>query len=420
MKALRIYCGPKAMQHIAQNGLQPRDIGVVPGAAGGPKGLILGPLDRFIFGEWLAQTKHDVHLVGASIGAWRMATACLRDPVAGFKQLAHDYIGQDYAVKPGEKFPSADTVSEDFGHSLAGFYAGKVADVLGHPRYKLHIVTSRGRHILSREHKLATPLGYAGAFLTNAIHRKAMGSWLERVVFSSQNAALPFDARDYPTRQIDLSEANFNLALQASCSIPFVMRSVRDIPGAPRGAYWDGGITDYHLHLNYRLNCASDLIAVSAINTGATALNDNNFEHYSLPRESSCRAIPVMHNPALHQDRYGLQVKPAMPVNQATTQLVLYPHFQKAVVPGWLDKGLTWRHKATPFLSNMVLLAPNPDWVKTLPNAKLPDRTDFKRYGIDLQARVKAWSRAASSSQQLADELHAWLHRPDLSRVEAL
>ena len=55
MKALRIYAGPKARESIRRQGLQPRDIGVVPAAAGGPKGLILGPLDRFIFGEWLAQ-----------------------------------------------------------------------------------------------------------------------------------------------------------------------------------------------------------------------------------------------------------------------------------------------------------------------------------------------------------------------------
>ena len=37
----------------------------------------------------------------------------------------------------------------------------------------------------------------------------------------------------------------------ASCSIPFWLDAVHDIPGAPRGAYWDGGITDYHLHLPY-------------------------------------------------------------------------------------------------------------------------------------------------------------------------
>jgi hypothetical protein len=48
-----------------------------------------------------------------------------------------------------------------------------------------------------------------------------------------------------------LSEANFNAALQASCSIPFVLQAIHDIPGAPPGAYWDGGITDYHLHLDY-------------------------------------------------------------------------------------------------------------------------------------------------------------------------
>ena len=209
-----------------------------------------------------------------------------------------------------------------------------------------------------------------------------MGSWLERVVFSSQFAALPFDSSDFKTRHIALNEANFHPALQASCSIPFVLKAVHDIPGAPRGAYWDGGITDYHLHLNY----ASDLIAASVHNIKATALNSTDIEQ-----------------------------KPDVGAG-----LVLYPHFQKAVVPGWLDKSLKWRHQATPFLSNMVLLAPNPDWVKTLPNAKLPDRTDFKRYGTDLHARVKAWSSAVSSSDQLADEWQQWLRRPDMSLVEQL
>jgi hypothetical protein len=262
-----------------------------------------------------------------------------------------------------------------FGQSLATFYGGRVQEVLQHPRYRLHIVTSRGRHLLGREHGLRTPLGYFGAFLTNTVHRKAMGAWLERVVFSSQQAALPFATSDYRTRQIPLSEANFNPALQASCSIPFMLRSVRDIPGAPPGAYWDGGITDYHLHLNY----ASDLIAENSAGTGPAGRNDAQ-------------------NPGL----------------------VLYPHFQKAVVPGWLDKGLKWRHGATHFLDNMVLLAPDPAWVHTLPNAKLPDRNDFLRYGNDLPGRMKAWRTAVTASAQLVDELQEWLLRPDMGRVSAL
>ena len=70
---------------------------------------------------------------------------------------------------------SAEQVSEAFGHSLQAFYGGRIGEVLSHPRYKLHIVTSRGQHILHREHPLGTPLGYAGAFLSNAVRRRALG-----------------------------------------------------------------------------------------------------------------------------------------------------------------------------------------------------------------------------------------------------
>ena len=48
MKALCIHAGPLARHHLQQHGLQPGDVSVIPAAAGGPKGLILGPLDRYI------------------------------------------------------------------------------------------------------------------------------------------------------------------------------------------------------------------------------------------------------------------------------------------------------------------------------------------------------------------------------------
>jgi hypothetical protein len=380
LKALRLHAGPTARRHLAQNGLRPQDIGVIPGAAGGPKGLILGPLDRFIFGQWLQESAQPVHLVGASIGAWRMATACLSEPVQAFERLERDYIHQHYKLQPGQKRPSAQFVSDKFGDSLTAFFGGRVQEVLHHPRFRLHVVTSRGRHVLGREHRIATPLGYAGAFLSNLLRRQAMGSWLERVVFSAPVsgeagnagaacAPLPFATGDYRTRQIQLTAANFNPALQASCSIPFVLRAVHDIPGAPPGAYWDGGITDYHLHLDYAQALAS------------------------------------------RKEAGG---------SSSSAGLVLYPHFQQAVVPGWLDKSLKWRHGATAFLDNMLLLAPSPEWVKTLPNGKLPDRSDFTHYGNDLPGRVKAWQAASKASEQLADELQEWLLKPDMGRVHAL
>jgi hypothetical protein len=368
MKALKIYAGALALAHLKADGLAPSHVRTIPAAAGGPKGLILGPLDRFIFGQWLPQSSQTIDLVGASIGAWRMATACLNESVKAFERLETDYIHQDYALERGKKFPTPERISADFGASLQAFYGGRIHEVLHHPRYRLHILTSRGRHILGREGKLRAPLGYAGAFFTNVVRRKAMGAWLERVVFSTHAALptkpsaelalqrlaqLPFHTQDYRTRQIALSEANFNLALQASCSIPFVLRSVRDIPGAPRGAYWDGGITDYHLHLDYK----------------------------------------------------------------AKDGIVLYPHFQQAVVPGWLDKSLKWRHGSSAFLDRMIVLAPCPDWVKKLPRGKLPDRKDFAHHGIQLAARVAQWQGAVSAAQQLADEFAAWLDKPDLSRV---
>jgi hypothetical protein len=81
---------------------------------------------------------------------------------------------------------------------------------------------------------------------------------------------------------------------------------------------------------------------------------------------------------------------------------------------------LRWHHHATPFLDTMVLLAPDPDGVKTLPKGKLPDRDDFTHYVADLAVHVKVWYAAVSASAQLADDFASWLLRPDFSQVHAL
>ncbi len=365
-KALAIYAGPGARALLQREGLRPEHVAAIPAAAGGPKGLMLSRLDQFLFGDWLRESAQPIDLVGASIGAWRMATACMADNVAGFKRLEHDYIRQEFVIPPGKRMPSADSVSEAFAQSLLSFYDGHVAQVLSHQRYKLHVVTSHGKHVLHRQGRVSTPLGYAGAFVANAISRKALGNWLERVVFSTPSgpgsepatmANLPFDTSDIHTLQCALTDDNFYQALRASCSIPFALNAVHDIPGAPTGAYWDGGITDYHMHL-----------------------------HYQTP----------------------------------PTQVVLYPHFQQAVVPGWLDKTLKHRHAATAALDHMVVIAPKPQWVATLPNAKLPDRHDFIHYKNDFAGRVKAWQCAVDESQRLVDELQGWLAKPDMSLVHSL
>lgn len=349
MHALHLYAGSSARATIARNGLQARDICTIPAAAGGPKGLIMGALDRFIFGDWLPTSQQPVDLIGASIGAWRMSAACFKNPRVGLAQLEYDYIHQHYA--------DTAQVSATFGKILHNFYRGRESEVLNNPRYRLHIMTARGRNILQSEHRWLTPIGYGGAFMSNLVQRKALGWWLERVVFSSPNADLPFTTHDLSTHQVTFNAANLIPAVLASCSIPFVLNAVSNIPDAPAGAYWDGGITDYHLHLRY-------------------TNRDNG--------------------------------------------IVLYPHFQKAVVPGWLDKHLWWRHGATSALDNVLLLTPNPEWVRMLPNGKLPDRSDFVRYGADWRGRVNAWKSACKASTQLADEFAHWLEKPDMTRVHPL
>lgn len=53
VKALQVFAGPRALAQLRGRGLKPADVRVIPAAAGGPKGLILNPLDRFSFGQWM-------------------------------------------------------------------------------------------------------------------------------------------------------------------------------------------------------------------------------------------------------------------------------------------------------------------------------------------------------------------------------
>jgi hypothetical protein len=356
--ALQVFAGPAAKARLAERGLRAEDVGLIPAAAGGPKGLILNGLDRHVFGDWLPQSRQTVHLVGASIGAWRMATAALahRDVAAAFDTMAEAYVTQEYDVLPGDKRPRPEGVSKRFGEILGDIFQGRETEVLSHPRLRLHVVTSRGRAgLLAREGRLRTPLGYLGAFAANALSRPLLGRFLERVVFSDPRDRLPLKLSDFTSREVHLSRANLRGALLASCSIPFWLQAQHDLPGAPRGAYWDGGITDYHLHLDYRALQAS------------------------------------------------------------TAPLVLYPHFQRQVVPGWLDKALKHRHRSTSFLDNVVLLCPSPEFIARLPGAKLPDRNDFM--ALDASERRRRWRIAVTESQRLADEFAALAQRDSISAL---
>ena len=135
-RALQAYAGPRALAHLRDRGLRPSDVRVIPAAAGGPKGLVLNGLDRFLFGHWLSGSSHIVHLLGASIGAWRMACALKPDPKAALAELAQLYIHQKFNVPEGA-WPDAAEVSRVFTELLGAQFGGQEAALLAHCQTKL-------------------------------------------------------------------------------------------------------------------------------------------------------------------------------------------------------------------------------------------------------------------------------------------
>ena len=100
--ALTLRAGPDALRLVRERGLRAQDIDILPGASGGAKWLALAGLDRYLFGTLLAEPRtRPLHLIGSSIGSWRMACLAQRDPVAALARGHHAYIyEQRYSPKP--------------------------------------------------------------------------------------------------------------------------------------------------------------------------------------------------------------------------------------------------------------------------------------------------------------------------------
>ncbi len=364
MNPLTIQAGPAALAHLRKHGLRAQDVAVIPAAAGGPKGLIFQKLDQWLFGEWLPAAPRPRTLIGASIGAWRMAAACCADPAAAFQRLGDLYSEQRYPPKPSARF-----VSDTCAQLLAGVIGGHEEEIVRHPQYRLQVLAARGRRLLRAPAGNAViGAGFGLATLGNLAARSQLAPHLARVVIGDGRDPLPwlrekFDA--FHTQFAPLAAGNLGAALLASGTLPFTMAPVRGIPGAPPGTYWDGGLIDYHLALPY--------------------------------------------------SRIG---------GDAGGGLVLYPHFGAEIVPGWLDKALPWRraHRGATrgWLDNMLLVSPSPAFLQTLARAKLPDRKDFHHYGLDHDARIRAWKRAMAEGERLRDALAAFVAKPDPGLVQPL
>jgi len=240
--AFRLRAGARALEHIRRNGLSPDDISCIPAAAGGPKGLALIPLDRWLFGEWLPRGTKMPTLVGASIGAWRMSAGAQVDPLAALDRLAQAYVhSQRYrvGVTPAEVAQKIVGLAE----SVAQPWSART-DV------PLRVIVSRAVGPLAGR---TSRTAFARIAVANALSRARLAKHLDRHVFASGPAS-PLDALwqdPFATQQHPLRADNCVAALTASGSIPLICDAVGRIPGVPDAHYWDGGLIDYHIHLPY-------------------------------------------------------------------------------------------------------------------------------------------------------------------------
>jgi hypothetical protein len=239
---LTIHAGEGARKRISSDGFNPADVAVIPAAAGGPKGLALIGLDKAIFGDWLPRAPRERWLIGASIGAWRMAAACRPDVNGAFDRLVDLYCDeQDYRAQP-----SAAEVSE-VCKGLVDRLIDQDADaVVAHPHHKLAVLTVRGRGPLARERRTSLA-AWGMAALANSLGRRNLARFMNRGVFATSPESVPFFGKRFDAfdNQVTaLTHDNLHAALLASASIPVVLRGVEHIPGAPAGIYWDGGLID--------------------------------------------------------------------------------------------------------------------------------------------------------------------------------
>ena len=335
--SLTFRAGAGALRSIRDKGFDISSVGTIAGASGGAKWLVLSQLDRAILGNLVPKMTSPVHLIGSSIGSWRFACYAQKNPIAAIERFERAYLEQTYSEKPDIHEITAKS------REILALVLGEsgVHEILSNPLFRTHVMAVRSRHVTASENRGLLAAGLVAAATLNAISRKSLGLFFERALFFDRRDAPPFfDLAGFRIQRIELSAENLQDAVVATGSIPLVLTGVRDIQGAKRGVYRDGGVIDYHLDL----------------------------PHSS--RES----------------------------------LTLFPHFYDRIVPGWFDKKLRWRKPHPGNVDRTILISPSAEFVAKLPNAKIPDRSDFLNYTPG--ERVKAWRTCVAACTELADEFN--------------
>ncbi|WP_299592090.1 hypothetical protein [uncultured Microbulbifer sp.] len=246
-KSCVVLAGANAARRVRQEGLSQEMVSTLVGASGGPKWLSISQLDRVLIGEFFRDRTTPIATLGSSIGSFRNMCYATANPLAALETLEYGYINQTYASErpaPAEITAAGEKILLDvLGEEGA-------AEVAANPVWHSHFVTVRGRGPLASERKAVLAPALLASALANAVSRRTLRAFWDRVVFhSGQVPTVAF--RNLSTVNTPLSAENVCPAVLASGSIPLVMAGVPTPAGAPSGNYRDGGITDYHFDLGF-------------------------------------------------------------------------------------------------------------------------------------------------------------------------
>ena len=333
---IEIYAGEKAAEIIRSRGLNENEIKAIVGASGGPKFLVLNGIDKAILNTWFKKRTDPLFFIGSSIGSWRGAAFASKNPIDTLTKFTESYLKQRYSSKPTRK-----EVTDESMRILNDFLKDENIDfILNRSKINLNIISAQCRGISSIESNAALALSFFPAILVNLISRKLLLKIYTRTLFHDSRNTPPFVNSFKNENIVKLSVENLKQALLSSGSIPFVMEGIKNIPGAPQGTYRDGGLTDYHINLDF-------------------GVKDG---------------------------------------------IVLFPHFSSRVIPGWLDKSISWRKPDKEYFSNTVLVAPSRKFIEGLPLGKIPDRTDFKTFFGRDSERLAYWNEVIKKSSIVGEE----------------
>ena len=243
---ISICAGTRAIEIIQDEGLDLSRVKVLAGASGSAKFLVLTGIDRVLISLFRERTD-PLYLIGTSIGAFRMAAFCQKDPLGAIGKLEKEYIAQHYNLHP-----TREDVTRETKRILDAYIDNKdIEAMLNHPFMKICFLSNKCKGLLKQNHIVPQFLGLILAAGVNLLNRNWLGYFLERALFCGPGKSPPFTSMDqFPMGIHGLTPSNFKSALLSSGSIPVAMEGVCDIDGA-KGVFRDGGILDYHLDIPF-------------------------------------------------------------------------------------------------------------------------------------------------------------------------